>query len=305
MTIPTLLGYLAKQRESSPLGNVCVNMGTMLQIELDALSKKIAKFHEPPLASEKDWQNFASNTVVALMAGGESSRYAAVLNGKKVNKNVHQLPNGDTMIEMAIRMYRDAGIKKFAALVFHNAHSIENRLGNGSGMGVEIVYSHDPEKPVGKGGAIRNALDNGSIPKDCNLIVANPDDIVLNFPGSFVRYIGSAHIEGEKKGMLATAILAPGQAYASTGMMVVNNQIIDTQMYPFIPVPAHVGITIFSPKILPRFKKLFSLSEKSDFEQVLFPLLAKEKKLWSVGLNKGTWIAVNDLKSYKQLVDLL
>jgi len=88
-------------------------------------------------------------------------------------------------------------------------------------------------------------------------------------------------------------------------MMVVDNQIVDTQMYPFIPVPAHVGITIFSPEILPRFKKLFSLTEKSDFEQVLFPLLAKEKKLWSVGLTKGTWIAVNDLKTYKQLIDLL
>ena len=209
------------------------------------------------------------------------------------------------MIEMAIRMYRDAGIKKFVALVFHHAHSIEDRLGDGTGMGVELLYSHDPQKPVGKGGAVRNALDNGSIPEDCNLIVANPDDVILNFPGSFVRFIGSAHIEGEKKGMLATAILAPGQAYASTGMMVVDNQIVDTQMYPFIPVPAHVGITIFSPQILPRFKKLFSLTEKSDFEQVLFPLLAQEKKLWSVGLTKGIWIAVNDLKSYKQLVDIL
>ena len=276
-----------------------------LQTELDVLSAKIAKFHEPPTANEKDWQKFTNNTVVALMAGGESTRYAAVLNGKKVQKNAHELPNGDTMIEMAIRMYRDAGLRKFVALVYHHAHTIEDRLGDGSGLGVEIKYCQDPDPPAGKGGAIRNAIEQGFIPRDCNLIVANPDDVILNFPGSFVRYIGSAHIEGEKKGMLATAILAAGQAYAATGMMVVDNQIVDTQMYPFIPVPAHVGITIFYPEILPRFKKLFSLSEKSDFEQVLFPLLAKENKLWSVGLTKGTWIAVNDLKSYKQLVDLL
>jgi len=276
-----------------------------LQTELDGLSKSVAKFHEPPAASEKEWEKFAKNAVVALMAGGESSRYAAVLNGKKVQKNAHELPNGDTMIEMAIRMYRDAGIKKFVALVFHHAHTIEDRLGNGSGLGVEIKYCQDPDPPAGKGGAIRNAIEQGFIPRDCNLIVANPDDVILNFPGSFVRYIGNAHIEGEKKGMLATAILAPGQAYASTGMMVVDNRIVDTQMYPFIPVPAHVGITIFSPGILPRFKKLFSLTEKSEFEQVLFPLLAKEKKLWSVSLTKGLWIAVNDLKAYKQLVDLL
>lgn len=276
-----------------------------LQTELDALSKKIAKFHESPAASEKDWQEFVDKTVVALMAGGESSRYAAVLNGKKTQKSAHELPNGDTMIEMAIRMYRDAGIKKFVALVFHHAHTIEDRLGDGSGLGVEIKYCQDPDPPAGKGGAIRNAIEQGFISKNSNLIVANPDDVILNFPGSFVRYIGSAHIEGEKKGMLATAILAPGQAYASTGMMVVDNRIVDTQMYPFIPVPAHVGITIFSPQILPRFKKLFSLSEKSEFEQVLFPLLSKEKKLWSVGLTKGVWIAVNDLKSYKQLVNIL
>lgn len=276
-----------------------------LQSELDILAKKIASFHEPPKVSNEEWTEFVKNSVVALMAGGESTRYAAALEGKKVNKNAHELPNGDTMIEMAIRNYRDAGITRFVALVYHNAHTIEDRLGDGGNMGVHITYSHDPEPPAGKGGAVRNALENGSIPNDCNLFVVNPDDVVLDFPGSFVRYIGEAHIAGEKQGMMATAVLAPGQAYHSTGMMVVDNKVVDTQMYPMIPVPAHTGVTVFSPKILPRFLELFSLNEKSDFEQVLFPILAKENKLWAAGLTKGTWIAVNDLKTYKQLVDLL
>lgn len=276
-----------------------------LQSELEVLAKKIASFQEPPAASDEKWKKFAAHSVVALMAGGESSRYAAALNGKKVNKNAHELPNGDTMIEMTIREYRDAGIKKFVALVFHNAHSIEDRLGDGSSLGVKILYSHDPEQPVGKGGAVRNAIENGSIPLDCNLFVVNPDDVILNFPGSYVRYFGEAHIEGEKRGMLATAALALGQPYAGTGMVVVKNQVIDTEMYPLIPVPIHAGITIFSPAILPRFLQLFSLEEKTDFEQVLFPLLAQEKKLWSVGLTKGTLVAVNDLKSYNMLTKLL
>lgn len=276
-----------------------------LQSELEDLSAKIASFHEPPKVSEEKWDKLVKNSVVALMAGGESTRYAAVLNGKKVNKNAHELPNGDTMIEMTIRAYRDAGVKKFIALVFHNAHSIEDRLGDGASLGVEITYSHDPEQPVGKGGAVRNALENGSIPKDATLFVANPDDLILNFPGSFVRYIGEAYLEGHSKGMLATVALVPGQAYPGTGMMVVDNQVVDAEMYPFIPVPLHAGITVFSPEIFPRFYELFPLTKKSDFEQVLYPLLAKEKKLWSVGLTKGTWIAVNDLKSYKQLVDML
>jgi NDP-sugar pyrophosphorylase family protein len=276
-----------------------------LQTELDDLAKRIASFSEPPKVSDQKWKDFTENSVVALMAGGESSRYAAVVHGKKIQKNAHVLPNGDTMIEMAIRTYRDAGIKKFVALVFHNAHSIEDRLGDGSKLGVEIVYSHDPEQPVGKGGAVRNAIENGSIPLDKNLIVVNPDDVVLNFPGNFARYICEGHIEGERKGMLATAALAPGQPYASTGMMVVNNAVVDTHMYPLIPIPAHIGVTIFSSDILPRFLQLFSLEEKTDFEQVLFPILAEENKLWSVGLTRGTWIAVNDLKSYNSLNKML
>ncbi len=273
-----------------------------LQKELDGLAERVASFREPSKVSDETWKAFTDNAVVALMAGGESTRYAAVLAGEKIQKNAHQLPNGDTMIEMAIRAYRDAGIKKFVALVYHNAHTVQDRLGDGSSLGVEIKYSQDPEPPAGKGGAIRNALENGSIPTGSYLIVANPDDVILEFPGSYVRFIGEAHLEGEKHGMHATAVLAHGQPYASTGMMVVNNAVIDTQMYPLIPVPAHVGITVFSPDILPRFQELFSLTKKSDFEQVLFPILAKENKLWSAGLTKGTWIAVNDLKTYNQLI---
>jgi NDP-sugar pyrophosphorylase family protein len=273
-----------------------------LQRELDALANQVASFQTPPKVSEEAWQTFADKAVVALMAGGESSRFAAVLDGKNVQKNALELPNGDTMIEMNIRVWRDAGIKNFVALVFHNAHSIEERLGDGSQLGVHITYSYDPEKPVGKGGAVRNALDNGSIPVDSYLIVVNPDDVILDFPGNFARFFGEAFLAGQVNGMLATAALAPGRPYSWTGMMVVDNAVVDTQMYPFIPVPAHVGITIFSPKVLPRFRELFPLEQKTEFEEILFPLLAKEKTLWSAGLTEGTWIAVNDLKAYKQLV---
>lgn len=276
-----------------------------LKTELDELGSRIASFHKPKAVDDATWKAFADNTVVVLMAGGESSRFSSVLEGTDSNKSAFVLPNGDTMIEMTIRQYRDAGIKKFVALVFHNAHSIEDRIGDGSKFGVEITYSYDPERPVGKGGAVRNALDNGSIPEDHNIIVANPDDVILDFPGSFPRYICEAHIEGREKGMLATAVLALGQMYSWTGMMVVDNAVVDTDMYPFIPVPAHVGVTVFSPEAFPCFKELFKLTEKSDFEQVLFPLLAGENKLWSAGFTEGVWIAVNDLKSYKQLVERL
>ena len=272
-----------------------------LETELATLASKIASFHDPQPIADNEWQHFVDNTTIALMAGGESSRFSSVLDGTQANKSAFELPNGDTMIEMCIRMYRDAGFKKFVALVFHNAHSIEERLGDGSGFGVQISYSYDPEIPIGKGGAVLNALENGSIPETDNLIVVNPDDVVLHFP-DFPRYISEAHIEGVKNGAVATAVLGLGQAYHSTGMMVVDNKVVDTKMYPFIPVPAHVGITLFSPDAFAYFRQNFSLTEKSDFENILFPILASEHKLWSAGLTRGLWIAVNDAKTYKQLI---
>ncbi len=272
-----------------------------LQTELNVLASKIASFHDPQNVSDDEWQNFVNNTTIALMAGGESSRFSSVLDGAQANKSAFELPNGDTMIEMCIRMYAEAGFKNFVALVFHNAHSIEDRIGKGEKFGVSITYSYDPEIPIGKGGAVLNALENGSIPESHNLIVVNPDDVVLHFP-EFPKYISEAHIEGAKQGAIATAVLGLGQAYHSTGMMVVDNKVVDTKMYPFIPVPAHVGITLFSPEVYPYFRQHFSLTEKSDFENVLFPVLANEGKLWSAGLTNGLWIAVNDAKSYKQLI---
>jgi NDP-sugar pyrophosphorylase family protein len=154
------------------------------------------------------------------------------------------------MIEMTIRMFRDAGIKRFAALVFHNGKSTEERLGDGSSMDVEITYSYDPEMPVGRGGAIRHAIEVGAIPRGCNLIVANPSDIIADFPGSFPRFIVSGHLEGQRNGMITTAVLARGLAYSATGMMVKNNQVVDTDGFPFIPVPAHAGFTLFSPEAM-------------------------------------------------------
>ena len=57
--------------------------------------------------------------------------------------------------------------------------------------------------------------------------------------------------------------------------------------------------------IYARFRELFDLSKKSDFEAVLFPLLAKENELWATAISKDNWLAVNDMKAYKQLLNRL
>lgn len=269
---------------------------------LKELKKKISHIKKPKKISEKEWKNFINNTTVVLMAGGESLRFTEVTNGAPVNKNAFLLPTGDTMIEMAIKMYRDAGLKNFVALVFHNATSIEKRIGDGSALGVSIRYSYDPEKPVGKGGAIKNAILNGTISKQHHIIVHNPDDVILDFPGSFPRHIIEGHIHSKKKRALATVVVVEETPYSFTGMKIVNNIVSQIEMYPLIPIPTHIGVTILSPEIFSYFDKYFDLNKKADFESVLFPILAKKNKLGAVSIPANCWIAVNNAKSYKELL---
>lgn len=272
---------------------------------LQELKEKVSHFTQNTPLSEEEWHEFSSNTVVALMAGGVGSRFREVPNSKDSHKGAHTLPNGDTMIEMAIRMYKDAGITNFVALVFHKAESIEEKLGDGSQLGVNIKYSYDPEQPVGKGGAILNALQNGSIPRDKTVIVHNPDDVIVDFEGSFPKHIATGHIRGVEAGSLASVVVVDATPYAFSGMKVVDNKVSQIEMYPMIPLPTHIGVTIFDPKSYPLFEENFDLEHKSDFEKVLFPILAEKDQLTAVSIPNDNWIAVNNLKAYNQLVDRL
>ncbi|MFH1960882.1 MAG: sugar phosphate nucleotidyltransferase, partial [Patescibacteria group bacterium] len=230
-----------------------------------------------------------NNVVVALMTGGESSRFKEVEGSGNTHKNSFFLPNGDTMIEMTVRMYRDAGFKNFVALVYHKAQTIVDILGNGSKYGVSINYCHDPDHPVGKGGAVRNALDKGFIPQDKYLIVHNPDDLILEFPEIFPRYILEKHQEGEKRGCIATVAIVKETPYAYTGMKIEDGIVKEIEMYPMVKIPAHVGVTVFSPQTYQLFRDTFDLSKKTDFEKVLFPILARDKKLYSASIPTKSW----------------
>jgi NDP-sugar pyrophosphorylase family protein len=272
---------------------------------LDNLRRAIYSQGEAVRMSTSELQQFASNCVVALAVGGEGSRLKAVTDSQQVHKTALRLPDGETMTERTIRMYREAGFHDFVALVFHHAQSVIDTLGDGSHLGVRIRYSHDPEQPVGRGGAIRNALDNGSIPRDKSLIVHNPDDQIIRYEGSFPHDIVAGHLAGVQKGMLATAIVVDGTPYTYTGMKIDGGIVEQIEMYPYIPIPTHVGVTIFSPAVYDYFTRLFDLTKKVDFESVLFPLLAQERRLYSYMIPGRCWLSVNDPKALKQLTELI
>lgn len=279
--------------------------GVLMKAALDNFKNAIYSPGEIAQINDSELQQFAKNCVVALAVGGEGSRLKAATEDKQAHKTALRLPNDDTMAGRTIRMYRDAGFHNFVALVFHHAQSVIDVLGDGSSLGVHITYSHDPEHPVGRGGAIRNALDNGSIARTKSLIVHNPDDQIIKYEGSFPRDIVAGHLAGLQKGMLATAVVVDGTPYTYTGMKIDHGVVDQIEMYPYIPIPTHVGVTIFSPDVYDYFTQLFDLTKKVDFESMLFPILARERQLYSFMIPGKCWLSVNDPKALAALIDFI
>ena len=222
-----------------------------------------------------------------------------------VQKNALRLPNGESLIERTIRMYRDDGFREFVALVFHSKGSIYDALGDGSRLEVRVRYSEDPGRPVGRGGAIRHALLNGSIPRAKNLIVHNPDDAIALYAGSFPADVVAAHLAGSRAGAVATAMMVEGAAVPYTGMRLNNGLVEEVMAYPFVPIPAHIGVTVFSPAVYDLFDELFDLKIRTDFEGVLFPILARQRQLYSAIIPVETWFQVNDPKSLQKLMEVV
>lgn len=266
---------------------------------LNELKNKICTFSKKQDISVNEIIEFKNSCVVVLAVGGKGQRIKSLTGDS--NKNVLKiLKTNETLVERVIKMYAKAGIKKFVALVYEYADSIKDVLGNGQKFGVNIIYSYDPQKPVGRGGAILNALLNGSINKKYNLIVHNPDDQIIE-DNNFVDEIIYWHLVGQQQGNDATAIVVCSTPYQYTGMKIINGQVKNIEMYPQIPIPAHIGVTVFNKNIYSDFEKLFNLQEKVDFEKVLFPYLTKQKRLFAFGIQNDNWIAVNDPKSYEEL----
>lgn len=272
---------------------------------LDGLKRAICVPANLPPVGQDAVRRFVRGCVVALPVGGEGSRLHAVSDVQGVQKNALRLPNGDTMIERTIRMYQNVGIARFVALVHHKAESILDLLGDGSRLGVEVRYSRDPGRPVGRGGAIRNALANGSIGRSDNLIVHNPDDVIVRYPGVFPDDIVAAHLAGFAAGTIATAVLVDGFRLPYTGMTVEHGLVREVSPYPIVPIPAHTGVTVLSPACYPYFDQLFDMRRRTDFEGPLFQALSAEGRLFAAFIPGDSWLQVNDPKGLKTFADLL
>ena len=92
---------------------------------------------------------------VAILAGGLATRLRPIT--EKIPKALIEI-NHEPFLAHQLRLLRDAGIKKVVICAWYRGELIRDFAGNGHAFGLEIDYSFDGERPLGTGGALRQAL---------------------------------------------------------------------------------------------------------------------------------------------------
>jgi mannose-1-phosphate guanylyltransferase len=231
-------------------------------------------------------------TQVIILAGGTGKRM-----GNPNLPKALQVVAGKTFIDRCIEFYA-RWFKDFILLTGFLHEKIEKHVGDGSKYGVSIRYCVDPPiKNVGKGKALKNAIQKGVINLNERSIIAYPDDLFLDeyLPLKALKH----HVGLTEKGVLATVVCAEGIEYPY-GVALANDEDIVEEFFekPIVLIPSAIGLSIIEPEVYRIIEKIVSLDDEKavEFESVVLPYLAKERKLGRFLIEAGKWIAVNTQK---------
>ena len=92
---------------------------------------------------------------VAILTGGLSLRLRPIT--EKIPKALIEVA-GRPFLAHQLRLLQGAGIRRVVLCVGYRGEMIEQEFGDGRDHGMELHYSFDGPKPLGTGGALKNAL---------------------------------------------------------------------------------------------------------------------------------------------------
>ncbi len=210
---------------------------------------------------------------------------------------------GKPLIDWFIEFYSAWGYREFVFLVGREGDLVKKHVGDGSRYGVEVRYSEDPPlKKVGKGKAIKHAIENGTIDTSKKALVAFPDDVILYEPAPLELMMKHMYWR-EKAGTIATILLVPWIKSPYGVAEIEDGRVQTFREKPKIPLAASTGVCLWEPDVYEYVLELVDMEapEKVETESVVYPRLAAEGKMAYVLLPSGDdWIPVNSLKAWTQ-----
>ncbi|MEM0336027.1 MAG: sugar phosphate nucleotidyltransferase [Thermofilum sp.] len=237
----------------------------------------------------------AAATQVAVMAGGEGKRMGLI----GVPKPLITL-NGVPLLDRCIRYLASSGFQEFAVLARHEEVA---RRASEVQFGVKVRVCRDPPLPkVGKGKALKHALETGCLDPGRRVLVAFPDDVFLD--GTLPLRFLASHLEAVRRlGVWASVAVVAG-LQLPYGVVEVDalGLAVKFEEKPSLRVYASTGLYIFEPQALKLLSEVVDMSAPRavEFENTLLPLLADRRRLNAFVVPQGAWMSVNTLKELEE-----
>ena len=238
---------------------------------------------------------------MVIVAGGKAKR----LGVSDVPKALLKVGN-KTLLDLCVEMYKECGYRDFVLLLGHLHERVEEHLEKVGNYGVNVKISVDPEPGnVGKGKALKYALVRGAIDRSKRAIITYPDDVFLDRMLPIKLLIEHMHAV-ESYGVWASLVFVPGIEYPYGIAQTSYNGVIEKfEEKPFIEHVTYTGTCMVEPRVFDIIDEIVDLNYPGavDFEGLVIPKLAKEKKLYCVRIPPYTWIPVNTLKDYERVLE--
>lgn len=222
-----------------------------------------------------------------ILAGGEGVRLRPITS---------DLPKplvpvmGVPLLHRIIMLLKEHGITQIGIASCYMAEKIEQSIGNGEDMGVQITYFHE-EAPLGTAGAVKQAEDFLS---DTFLVIAGDCLTDANITEAV-----SFH---QEKNSMATLLLKRVDVPLQYGVVVTDNT---GSVVRFMEKPSwkevfadtvNTGIYILNKEVLSYVKR----DAPMDFSKDLFPKLLSEGRSMFGYEMQGYWCDIGDVDVYRK-----
>lgn len=219
------------------------------------------------------------------MAGGEGTRLRPLTsNAPKPMMPIANRP----MMEHIVGLLRQHGFDDIVVTVAFMANHIRNYFGDGSELGVRMVYATE-ETPLGTAGSVRNAMDELTE----RFVVISGDVLTDIDLGAIVRF-------HEEHKALATIGLVPVENPLEFGIVITRE---DGSIERFLEKPTwgqvfsdtiNTGIFVLEPEIF----DFIPPGRSVDFSSEVFPAVLEAGKPLYGAVAEGYWEDVGTLDAY-------
>lgn len=220
-----------------------------------------------------------------VMAGGEGSRLRPLTLGRP--KPMVPLVNRP-ILEHILLLLKRHGITEVVLTVQYMANYIQNQIGDGSDLGMNITYSVE-DQPLGTAGSVRQAAESL---RDTFLVISGDALTDIN-----LQSVIDFH---QKSKAMCTLTLYRVANPLEYGVVVTGEggRIREFQEKPswseVVTDTINTGIYVLEPSIFEYYER----DQVFDFSKDLFPMLLKDEKPLFGYTAEGYWTDVGSLEEY-------